>query len=219
LGRMRLQEDMGGAPGVTGVGYSRSVDYNAKNQVISDTVSTVKARYGSSLYDTFKSVTTYGYGAGSAYALGSVVSQSAVNTKLASGSSNWSNDPGTLTQTSYAWRDGAVQSAVFYDSDTGDSNTIASVTASGYFGSSTKVFKTSYLLNGIGQLTAAQVRDGLPKDLTYTLDAGWARRILPPDRCAVASSGARRCAPPETTPPLTLTQTPANGPPSQGREE
>jgi hypothetical protein len=100
-----------------------------------------------------------------------VVSQSAVNTKLASGNSNWSNEPGTLTSTLYVWWDGAVQDAVFYDSDTSDSHTVASVTASGNFGSSTKVFKTSYIKNDIGQMTSAIVQDGIPKTLTYTLDA------------------------------------------------
>jgi hypothetical protein len=76
-----------------------------------------------------------------------------------------------LTQTSYVWWDGAVQDAVFHDADLTNSSTIASVTASGNFGASTKVYKTSYTINGIGQTTSSAVQDGIPKTLAYTLDA------------------------------------------------
>ena len=45
-----------------------------------------------------------------------------------------------------------MQAAVYHDSDTGDGNTIASVTASGNFGGSTKVFRTTYTPNALGQV-------------------------------------------------------------------
>lgn len=156
LGRMSLQEDYGGAPGVTGVSISRSVTYNAKNQVVSDDVSTKKKRDGNNMVDSWRSVTTYDYGSGSAYALGSVVSQTAVNTKLASGSGSWSSQPGTLTSTSYLWWDGAIQSSVTYDSDT----------ASG----SNPNYTTNYSPNGFGQIASVAVNDGVAKSIDYVLD-------------------------------------------------
>ncbi len=189
LGRQISQQDQGWATGsyFTGTLYSRTISYNAKNQVISDDASTVKSQYGNNSYDTFRTVTTYSYGSGSSYALGSVISQSAVNTKLAAGSSSWSNQPGTLTQTSYSWYDGAVQAAVYHDSDTGDSNTIASVTSSGNFGGGTKVFRTTYTPNALGQVAGAAVQDGIPKTNSYVLDA--AGQIIRHDESRNAAPG------------------------------
>ena len=172
LGRQVSQEDTGWAKGsvFTGTLYTRTIGYNAKNQVIAEDAYTVKAQYGNNTYDTFHTIISYDYGSGAAYALGSVIGQTVTNTKRAYGSTSWSNQPGTLTQTSYAWYDGAVQAAVYHDSDTGDGNTIASVTASGNFGGGTKVFRTAYTLNALGQVAGAAVQDGIPKTNSYVLD-------------------------------------------------
>lgn len=94
MGRLTLQEDHSAYAGLVGASYSRSIAYNAKGQVTTDEVVTVKARYLASGYDTYKSVTTYGYGAGPGYALGSVVTQAATNTKLAWGASGWTGEAG-----------------------------------------------------------------------------------------------------------------------------
>lgn len=158
MGRLTSQEDRGWAQGSSFIGviFSRSIAYNAKGQVTSDVASTVKARYGNNLYDTFRSATTYSYGSGAAYALGSVVSQTAVNTKLAYNGSGWSSQPGTLTSTTYTWYDGAVQDLVTYDYDTGSN--------------SNPIYTTDLQLNAFGQLTGAAVNDGIPKTVAYTLD-------------------------------------------------
>ncbi|NIJ36979.1 YD repeat-containing protein [Sphingopyxis panaciterrae] len=158
MGRLTQQQDYGGLGGgtYTGVSYSRSIVYNAKGQVTSDDVSSAREQVAAGAWDTFRSVTTYGYGSGTGYALGSVVTQSAVNTKLAPGSSSWTSQPGTLTTTAYAWYDGAVQDLVTYDYDTGSG--------------SNPIYQTDLLLNGFGQMTGADVDDGVAKDVVYTLD-------------------------------------------------
>ncbi|HYD86007.1 MAG TPA: LysM peptidoglycan-binding domain-containing protein [Vitreimonas sp.] len=107
MGRMTSQTDYGGMSG-TQVFYSRELTYNAKSQVISDEGST---RQGS---DVFTSESTYDYGTGSSYALGAALSIETDNWK------NGSPEKTTLTTNTYVWADGAVQSAVAYDSDTGD---------------------------------------------------------------------------------------------------
>jgi YD repeat-containing protein len=170
----RMVQDSSYIAGRVNPSQSRTVFYNAKNQISSDEVSTWRGASGPpGGDDEFKAVTTYDYGVvgTSSYALGGVVSQNVVNTKKLAGSSSWSTDPGTLTQTSYDWWDGAVQSAIHHDADLTNASTIASVTATGLFGSGTKVYKTGYAINGIGQLTSALVQDGIPKTLTYALDA------------------------------------------------
>lgn len=159
LGRLTLQQDYAGyiGTGFSGPSYSRSIAYNAKGQVTSDDVSTAKGRYGNyTAWDIFRSVTTYTYGTGSSYALGSVVSQTAVNTKLASGGGGWTSQPGTLTSTAYAWYDGAVQDLVTHDYDTGSG--------------SNPLYTTDLQLNAFGQLSGALVNDGVPKSSAYTLD-------------------------------------------------
>jgi LysM repeat protein len=109
--------------------------------------------------DTWRTITSYDYGVagGAGYALGAVVSQTGVNSKLAAGSSSWTNQPGSLTSTSYVWWDGAVQDVVTHDGDTGSGSNL--------------IFTTTYTKNGIGQVTSTAVQDGIPKTLAYTLDA------------------------------------------------
>jgi hypothetical protein len=75
-----------------------------------------------------------------------------------------------LTTTSYDWFDSAVQSAIAYDKHYGYSNNNG---PSGQFtlGNFNTNFTTSYAINGLGQTVAAYVRDGVPKDVGYVLDA------------------------------------------------
>ena len=73
-----------------------------------------------------------------------------------SASSSWSSQPGTLTTTTYAWFDGAVQDLISYDYDTGSG--------------SNPVYTTDLQLNALCQLTGAAVNDGIPKTVAYTLD-------------------------------------------------
>ena len=75
-----------------------------------------------------------------------------VNTKNGSDT----NAPDTLTSTSYVWRDGAVQSAISFDENTG-------------VGSNT-VWNTTYSLDGLGQLTSAYIADGKTRTVSYTND-------------------------------------------------
>jgi len=91
-------------------------------------------------------------------AAGQVTSQSAVNTKLAAGASNWTSEPGTLTTTAYAWYDGAVQASVTHDADTGSSTN--------------PLHTTTMQLDALGQLTGADVNDGVARDVSYVLDEG-----------------------------------------------
>ncbi len=84
LGHLSLQQDCGGVASLSSgtVTYSRTLGYNAKNQITSDETNTKKNQYSNTLVDTFKSITSYTYGTGATYALGSVVSQTAVHRTL-----------------------------------------------------------------------------------------------------------------------------------------
>lgn len=75
-----------------------------------------------------------------------------VNTK----NGNDANAPDTLTSNIYAWRDGAVQSSISFDENTGSS--------------SNTVWNTSYSLDGLGQLVSAAIADGKTRTVTYTND-------------------------------------------------
>lgn len=74
---------------------------------------------------------------------------------------NWKNGstsgtPGTRVDNSYVYWDGAVQSQVRYDANTGSgSNTI---------------FTSTYRYDAFGRLTSASVNDGRPRTVTYTND-------------------------------------------------
>jgi YD repeat-containing protein len=67
------------------------------------------------------------------------------------------------TTNTYQWWDGAVQSTISYDSDTGDSGNA--------------IWTTNFTYNGLGQLTKTQINDGHPRRAAGYLelaDYGWA---------------------------------------------
>ncbi|HEX8225714.1 MAG TPA: polymorphic toxin-type HINT domain-containing protein [Allosphingosinicella sp.] len=98
LGRMTRQIDW--LYNGTNAGYDRSVVYNTKGQVTSETVVTKRGS------ETHTNYISNNYGSGTGYALGSIVSSSSSNYK------NGAYQNVTNTSTSYAWWDGAVQSSV-----------------------------------------------------------------------------------------------------------
>ena len=98
LGRLTHQVDWLGNGNYAG--YDRTVAYNNKGQVTSETVVTKRGA------DTHTNYITNDYGYGTNYALGSVVYSSSSNYK------NNAYQNYTSTSTSYAWWDGAVQSSV-----------------------------------------------------------------------------------------------------------
>lgn len=74
---------------------------------------------------------------------------------------NWKNGstsgaPGTRIDNSFVYWDGAVQSQVRYDSDTGSS--------------SNAIFTSSYKYDAFGRLTSTAVNDGRPRTVSYTND-------------------------------------------------
>lgn len=144
MGRMTSQIDYE-ADGITAA-YDRAITYNAKNQISTDTTVTKRGS------DSFLSVNTYDYGTGTAYALGSVLSVTSKNYK----NNNDGNAKDTSTVNAYAWRDGAMQSTITFDGDTGStSNTI---------------YTTSMYYDAAGRLTGAYIGDGKPRSVAYTLD-------------------------------------------------
>jgi YD repeat-containing protein len=171
LGRQISQSDYGGINNVTTPTYNRQITYNSKNQITVDDSTSVRARTGTPGNDTWRTRVRNDYdddrnlasGSGSTYALGQIVWQHSQGWK----NYNDGDSPDTMLRFNYDWWDGAVQSSVQYDKK---------IAASGAFGTSglstfNKDYTTSYSLNGIGQTISAQVRDGVPKNSYYTLDA------------------------------------------------
>ncbi len=194
LGRLTQQYDYGGTTNrvYPNYSYARFITYNAKNQLIADASETIRLREGSSTAtDSWMSITRNDYdangdisdGAGVTYALGAVVWSHTDTYK--NGISADSADPDTLTKTEYAWWDGAVQSAVKYDKDHAGNARIAnnwsgdiattqlntSIVLGGGVDQIDETFTSSFTLNGVGQTTAVNVADGVPKTLSYILDA------------------------------------------------
>jgi YD repeat-containing protein len=126
--------------------YSRTAVFNSKGQLTSDFTSSTKGS------DTYTSSTTYDYGYGANYALGQVISATAKNYK----NNNDGNAPDTLTTNGYVWWDGAVQSSITYDGDTGSG--------------SNPVYNTNYYYDGQGRLTSATINDYLTRYVTFTND-------------------------------------------------
>lgn len=153
LGRLTQQADYGGALGYAGATHSRSLAYNLKGQIISEDDSTVKQQYGNNLKDIFRNITSYSYGTGTSYALGSIVSQSVQTFK----NNNNSDAPDTSTTNNYVWWDGAVVSSISFDSNSGSN--------------SNPIYYSYYSYNGLGVLSQVAVNDGIPKTLSYSNDA------------------------------------------------
>jgi YD repeat-containing protein len=116
MGRLAWQKDYtgGGYQGSesgTNLVYHRTNTWNAKSQISVDTTITKRGS------NTYQATSTYGYGSGSGYALGSPLT---VTTQ------NWANgsaQANSETTTSYAWYDGAVTSSVTYKQNAGQGST------------------------------------------------------------------------------------------------
>ncbi len=122
------------------IAYSRTVAYNSKGQVASETTNT---RQGT---DTWTSVVTSDYGSGSGYALGAAV----VTTTSDSKNGYWQHS--TTTTNSFAWWDGAVQSQVSFAK------------------TDQPTYTTTYSYGASGQLASIYVGDGRPRTITFTTD-------------------------------------------------
>jgi len=142
MGRQLTQNDYTGNG--TTVAFSRSAVYNAKGQLASEVTNT---RRGS---DTYLSSSTYSYGTGTGYALGSALSVSSLNAK----NGNYGSVPNTLTTNTYDWYDGAVQATITHKPNTSQSTQ----------------YLTTFYHNDAGQLTRAHVGDYYAQNVTFTND-------------------------------------------------
>lgn len=147
MGRLTLQQDYQ-ADGTT-VAYDRAVTYQTgSNRIASETTNTRhNDPYFPSDTDILKSVSTYNYGSGASYALGSVVSVSSVNYK----NGNNGAAPDSTTSYDHVWRDGADQSAIHVTQ-----------------GSQTHHTYLNY--DAAGRLTSASIQDGKSRSVTYRMD-------------------------------------------------
>ncbi|MCJ2186968.1 GH-E family nuclease [Novosphingobium beihaiensis] len=125
--------------------YSQSSTYDLAGRLTHQSTSTLKTDG-----DTYTTSTTNNYGSGSTSALGAVVSSSTASYV------NGGSYKGSSTTNSYQWWDGAVQSQIAYDSDTSKS--------------SNTIYHTYFYLNGVGQMNRAQISDGKPRSVTFSLD-------------------------------------------------
>lgn len=163
-----MQQDYGGIASLSSgtVTYSRSLSYNAKNQILVDDSTTMRLREGSTtLYDTWRTITRNDYDAdgnlntqsgGVGYVLGSIIWQHGQTYK--NGSTDAIDD--TMTRFDYAYWDSAVQSGIAYDKHYGWSNNNGPTFNLNNFNTN---FTTSYTLNGFGQTSAAFVNDGVAR--------------------------------------------------------
>lgn len=143
MGRMTRQEDH--ESGGVNIAYSRDITYNAKGQTSSDTTNTKRGT------DIFRSINTYGYGSGTSYALGQMVTISGDNYK-----NNVDADAkDTLVTNTYAWREGAVQSQITNNTDVSDNN---------------PTYYTYFDYDAAGRLTSASIQDGRPRSVTFRID-------------------------------------------------
>ncbi len=150
-GRQTLQQDWNSTG--TQVVFSRSAAFNNKGQVDIETSNTRKNDG-----NLFTSTSTYSYGTGSSYALGSVLSVA---------SRNWRNNndgdaPDTLTTNLYAWYDGAVTLKIIHDTNTNDSYNPSPLDPAHDY--------TRFYYDGMGRLSSAYIRDGKPRTVTFTND-------------------------------------------------
>ncbi|WP_371395838.1 polymorphic toxin-type HINT domain-containing protein [Fretibacter rubidus] len=142
MGRQTLQKDYE-ANGTT-VAFQSTKIYNNKSQITNDTSITKRSD------GTFKSVTTYDYGAGTSYALG------AANTVTTANYKNNSHQNTSRTTNSYAYYNGAVQTRATFD---------------GNISSSSDRINTTYYTNSkSGVLLSARVSDGRARTVTFTVD-------------------------------------------------
>ncbi|MDQ4086534.1 MAG: LysM peptidoglycan-binding domain-containing protein, partial [Pseudomonadota bacterium] len=148
MGRLTKQQDFWNS---TDVAWERSVTYNAKGQATNETVNR-KDPISAGVYDTYVDVTVNTYGSGSAYALGAIVSSTSDTSK--NGSDGDVSD--TSTTNSFTWWDGAVQSQISYDSNTGDSGNA--------------LWTTSFSYGASGVLQSVSIVGGRSRTITYKTD-------------------------------------------------
>jgi YD repeat-containing protein len=151
LGRLTRQIDWLGNG--ANAAYDRTLHYNGKGQVYSETVAT---KQGS---DTYTNTTSHQFGSGTGYALGAVVSS--VTTSQKNGDRYL---PGfSRTDYGYHWYDGAVQASVTYKTDL---NPLYYPALLSY----RKTYTTTYSYDGSGTLSHISVADGRPRTIRYTND-------------------------------------------------
>ncbi|MGQ7829974.1 LysM peptidoglycan-binding domain-containing protein [Altererythrobacter sp. Z27] len=141
MGRQTLQQDYNTTG--TQIVFYRSAVYNNKSQLTSDTSYVLKSDS-----KTYSSSTTYEYGTGADYALGSVVSQrglSRVNTE------EWTY---SSTINTFEWYDGAVQKTISNQPNTSQSTT----------------YTTTLNYDGMGRLSSAFINDGKARTVTFVND-------------------------------------------------
>jgi hypothetical protein len=145
LGRVTRQEDYTGDGG--GVAYDRSVVFNNKGQVTSETVVNLQG------WETIRTESTHDYGYGANYALGAVVltTSSTFKGTVQQGASS--------TSMGYIWYEGALQSSI--------STTTTTYTPT--YSSATHTTTLTY--DGSGALTSLYVGDGRPRTVTFVNDA------------------------------------------------
>ena len=158
MGRQTTQTDYQ-TDGTT-IAYSRQASYDSANRVTSDTTNTKRGN------DIFRSTTTYNYGVGSTYALGSVVSQSSINYK----NNSSSGAPNTSTTNTFLWRDGAVQRTIQHKPNTSQSTT----------------YTTTFYYDGLGRLERAYVGDYYAQNVTFINDENG--QIIRRDETSTANS-------------------------------
>lgn len=145
LGRQISQSDYNAAG--TQVVFNSTTTYNTKGQISGSFSSALKTDG-----KTYTSTTTNAFGTAgtTSYALGAVVSSTSVNTVTGQSSKT------SLTSNTFQWWDAALQNTTSYDSDTGSS--------------SNAVHVTTFYYNPLGQLNRAQINDGMPRTVTFSLD-------------------------------------------------
>ncbi|MEO0560496.1 MAG: hypothetical protein AAF125_00175, partial [Chloroflexota bacterium] len=171
LGRQTDQKDY--QTSTTNSVYHKQSFYNSKGQLIEDQTSTSKDDG-----HTYVQYNRYDYGVGSNYALGQVVQM--VSDTFKNGSDNDKGD--NATRYFFDWYDGAVQETIQHDTryrndfdDAVEGNGSArgmqqGATLSGFFTGDGQNYTTTHNYNAFGQLTSANVQDGIPKNVTFTLD-------------------------------------------------
>lgn len=158
MGRQLTQTDY--AANGTTIVYSRQASYDSANRLTSDTTNTKRGN------DTYRSITSYNYGSGSTYALGSVVFQTSTNYK----NNNHSQAPNTRTDNTFFWRDGAVQATIRHKPNSSQSTT----------------YTTSFIYDGLGRLIQANVGDYYSQTVKFTNDENG--QIIRRDETSIANS-------------------------------
>ncbi len=143
FGRQTRQEDFANGAVV----YNRASVYDAAGRLTSDNVVNLKTDG-----KTHTAATTYSFTSGAGqYLLGAVASSQTVSSVTGTSGSTTS-----LTTNTYAWHDGAVQSSIRYDADTGST--------------SNAIYDTSFTYDALGRLTSSYIDDGKPRTVTFLND-------------------------------------------------